>query len=345
MAQSADRERDPIMPLPLPLEARQAVRPSLAVVIPVYNEEQVLQRTYDALSKRLETLDVRWSVLFVNDGSSDHTAAVLETLFRHDSRVSYILLSRNFGHQAALTAGLDHVDADVVVTMDGDLQHPPELLVDLLCAWRAGYDIVHTKKVSTAGLSWYRRVATGLAYRIVTKVAQVSIIPHASDYRLFDRVALAAIRTLPERGRLYRGLAAWVGFRQCVVPFAASARSAGTSHYGLRQLGTLFMRSLFDYSDVPLYIGLVLGTIAVAISMLYAGFIAVWFLVGEGTPPGWVSSVSVTLALNSVVLFFCGIIGIYVARIYSQVRTRPSYMLSRVRRHEDPGSPMDAAHD
>jgi glycosyltransferase involved in cell wall biosynthesis len=325
---------EPLLPLPFPLTPRENPTPTLCIVIPVYNEEKVLLRTYEELSKVLNAIHVDWSLLFVNDGSKDATAAVLESLYRMDERVSYILLSRNFGHQSALTAGFDHADADIVICMDADLQHPPPLIVDLINAWRQGYDIVHTRKLETEGLSRRRSVPTRVAYAIVRKVAQIRMIPNASDYRLLDRQAHEAIRSLPESARLYRGLTPWIGFRQCVVPFVAAGRAGGTSQYSFKQLLNLFARALFDFSNLPLHLGLFLGAIAISLSTLYLLFILVWLLLGEGAPPGWASSISVTLMLNSISLAFMGIIGVYVARIYNEVRARPAYMLSRIQRHQ-----------
>jgi len=324
-----------LLPLPFPLEPRDNPHPTLCVVVPVFNESYVVARAYEEISTALNAIGwLDWSILFVNDGSRDNTAAILESLFREHERVSYILFSRNFGHQAALTAGFDHADADIIVSMDGDLQHPPELIAQLLEAWRQGYDIVHTRKLETEGLSYIRRTTTWLAYKIISRVSDVSIIPNASDYRLLDRQALESVRSLPENARLYRGLTPWIGFRQCVIPYVAAERAGGTSQYGLKQLLNLFTRSLFDFSSLPLHLGLMLGGISITLSTLYLIFILAWLLLGEGAPPGWASSISVTLLLNSVSLAFSGIIGVYVARIYNEVRARPAYMLSRIRKHQ-----------
>ncbi len=324
-----------LLPLPFPLEPRDNPHPTLCVVVPVFNESYVVARAYEEISTALNAIGwLDWSILFVNDGSRDNTAAILESLFREHERVSYILFSRNFGHQAALTAGFDHADADIIVSMDGDLQHPPELIAQLLEAWRQGYDIVHTRKLETEGLSYIRRTTTWLAYKIISRVSDVRIIPNASDYRLLDRQALESVRSLPENARLYRGLTPWIGFRQCVIPYVAAERAGGTSQYGLKQLLNLFTRSLFDFSSLPLHLGLMLGGIAITLSTLYLIFILAWLLLGEGAPPGWASSISVTLLLNSVSLAFSGIIGVYVARIYNGVRARPAYMLSRIRKHQ-----------
>jgi dolichol-phosphate mannosyltransferase len=324
---------EPLEPLPFPLEQRDASnRPRLCVVVPAFDEATVLPRTSRALAAALDALDVDWTVLIVNDGSRDRSVGVLEQLHREDSRFGYVLLSRNFGHQAALSAGLDHVEGDLVITMDADLQHPPEMLRALVDAWRQGFDVVHTRKISTAGLSGWRRAVTPVVYSFVTRVAGIRIIPQASDYRLMDRGALEALRSLPEVARLYRGLTSWVGFRQCVIPYVAAERAGGESHYSIRQLVTLGARSLFDFSDIFLHAALAVGSLGVFLSALYLLFILGWVVVGRTAPPGWVSSISVTIVLNSILLFFVGIIGVYVARIYREVRRRPTYIVSRVRR-------------
>ena len=319
---------EPVLPLPYPLETR-TTRPRLCVVLPAFNEAQVLPMTYAALRDMLDTLDVQWRILFVNDGSSDNSAAVLHSLRRTDDRVGYLLLARNFGHQAALTAGLDHSVGDLVITMDADLQHPPLVIADMLAAWREGYDVVHTRKLVTEGLSTSRDIVTRLAYRLIQRVSRVMIIPHASDFRLMDRSVVEAMRALPETTRLYRGLTPWLGFRQGVLPIVAAKRAAGQSQYSIRQLFSLFSRAFFDFSSAPLHLGLLLGGAAVGLSLLYLTFIVAWMAFGTNAPPGWASSISVTLLLSSISLAFSGIIGVYVARIYDQVRARPTYVISQ----------------
>lgn len=322
---------EPILPLPFPLERREQSGVRVCVVLPAFNEAQILPRTYAALKEKLDEIGLSWTVLFVNDGSRDESAAVLDSLRRADDRVGYILLARNFGHQAALTAGLDYAEGDVIITMDADLQHPPAVIPQLLAAWRAGYDVVHTRKLVTEGLSMTRDLTTRVAYRLIQRVSKVTIIPHASDFRLMDRSAVDVLRQLPETNRLYRGLMPWLGFRQCVVPIVAAERAAGRSQYGVRQLLGLFAKAFFDFSSAPLHVGLLLGGAAVVLSALYMLFILAWLVFAERTPPGWASSVSVTLLLGSISLAFSGIIGVYVARIYDQVRARPTYVASRVR--------------
>ena len=319
----------PAAALPFPLAPREDFA-SLCVVIPVYNEAQVLELTFARVSAVLDELDMSWSILFVSDGSTDDTVSILESLARRDERVNYLCLSRNFGHQAALAAGLDHADADVVVMMDGDLQHPPELLPVLVAAWREGYDVVHTRKLSSEGLSLWRRLTTMVAYKAISRVAHVEIIPDASDFRLLDRTAHRALKAMPEQNPLYRGLSLWIGFRQAIVPFKAAAREGGgTSRYGLRQLMQLFARSFFDFSNAPLHVGVLLGVVTVGACFAYAVFTMVAYLFGVSIPKGYVTLIFVIVLLSSINLTFSGILGVYLARIYDEVRHRPSYVVGQ----------------
>jgi polyisoprenyl-phosphate glycosyltransferase len=336
---SMHQQLESVEPLPFALEPRQA-RPSVAIVVPVFNEEHVVRMTYERVAKVMNQLGLEWSLTFVNDGSRDGTIVVLEDLYERDRRVSYVILSRNFGHQAALSAGLDHCDADIVITMDADLQHPPELIPSMIDAWREGYDVVHTRKLSTEGLSPMRSLITRIAYRLVQSVSSVNIIPQASDYRLLDRDALMALKELPERSRLYRGLTPWVGYRQAVVPFVADERQAGTSQYGLRQLASLFARSFFDFSHAPLHVGLAAAGASITICFAYLAYVLGAYVLGASVPPGFVSIMFAIGFLISVNLFFVGILGVYVARIYDEVRGRPTYLISRVRRRK-PNSEED----
>jgi dolichol-phosphate mannosyltransferase len=319
--------------LPTPLRARSIERPKVCVVIPVFNEEAVILRTFAELATALNELKIDWTALLVNDGSNDATLSKVEQLFQHEERVSYLVLSRNFGHQGALAAGLDHADGDLVISMDADLQHPPGLLRTMIDAWRAGYDVVHTQKIRTVGRSRRDALAAAITYRTVVGLAGVRIVPHASDYRLLDRAALAAVRSLPERAKLYRGLTTWIGYRQAVVRYVAAERAAGRSQYTLGKRLVVVASQLFDFTNTPLYIGLFAGGAALLFSLLYLAYIVVWFFTGDERPPGWASLISVTLILNSVGLLFLGIIGVYVARIYDEVRGRPPYMIAAIREH------------
>ncbi len=317
-------------PLPIPLEPRSA-EPRVVLVVPAHNEQDAIALAFAEISKVMDSLELEWSIIFVNDGSHDATLDVLEELYRRDNRVSYISLSRNFGHQSALAAGLDHAVGDVVVTMDADLQHPPAVIPTLLQAWRQGYDVVHTRKVATADLGLIRRFVTRFAYGAIHAAASVEFVVQASDFRLLDARAQQAIHELPERGRLYRGLARWVGFRQAVVPFHAAGRVAGSSSYGLRQLSSLFGRAFFDFSNVPLRLALFLGTAAIFLCIAYLVFVLVAWAVGKAIPPGFVSLIFAFGFLSSVNLMMIGVLGVYIGRIHEEVRARPTYLVARNR--------------
>ena len=323
---------EPLGELPLPLEPR-IVQPHVVLVLPAYNEQRAIIPVYRGICSVMESLPVSWSVLFVNDGSEDGTLHVLDELYRSDERVSYISLSRNFGHQSALEAGLDHAVGDLMITMDADLQHPPALLPVLIEGWRQGYDVIHTRKISTRDLGRTRAIATRIAYRAIRSAATIDFIPQGSDFRLMDATARDAIRALPERGRLYRGLARWIGLRQAVVAFEADERVAGSSTYGLRQLASLFSKAFFDFSSAPLRLALVLGSAAIALCMAYVAFVFVAYIVGASLPPGFVSLIFAIVFLSSLNLTLIGVLGVYVSRIYDEVRGRPSYLVGRTRMH------------
>jgi polyisoprenyl-phosphate glycosyltransferase len=336
-----------LRPGSVPFELVRRTGPArLCVVVPVYNEARVVETLVTRVETALADPELEWSLLFVSDGSTDDTVALLEALAGRDDRVRYLSLSRNFGHQAALTAGLDHADAeaDLVITMDGDLQHPPELLPVLVDAWRRGYDVVHTRKLSTAGLPFWRRLATKAAYGAAGRVAEVEIVPESSDFRLLDRTALRALRAMPERHPLYRGLTAWIGFRQAVVPYAAGAREHGESRYGLRQLFQLFSRSFFDFSSAPLHVGVVMGGVTIVVCAAYAIFTLVAYLSGHGVPTGYVTLVFLIVLLSSINLTFSGILGVYLARIYDEVRHRPTYVVGKSSDDAEP-APQESPED
>jgi polyisoprenyl-phosphate glycosyltransferase len=333
--QTEERQQDAfpieqVGPLPIPLEPR-ATQPTVVLVVPAHNEEDAIGLLFAETSKVMGSLGVEWSIIFVNDGSRDSTLGLLEELYQRDDRVSYISLSRNFGHQSALAAGLDHAFGDVVITMDADLQHPPEVIPTLIHAWQQGYDVVHTRKIETTELGVTRRFFTRLAYGAIHATASVEFIAQASDFRLLDAHAQRAIHELPERGRLYRGLARWVGFRQAVVPFHAARRVAGSPSYGFRQLASLFGRAFFDFSNVPLRAALILGTTAIVLCIAYLIFVLVAFAVGKAIPPGFVSLIFAFGFLSSVNLTMIGVLGVYVARIHEEVRARPTYLVARSR--------------
>jgi polyisoprenyl-phosphate glycosyltransferase len=299
-------------------------------VVPTRNESGNVSLLVSRLAAALEGLDAQ--VIFVDD-SDDGTPHEITAAAR-ESSVPVRLHhrqgpERTGGLGGAVVAGLRLVESPWAVVMDGDLQHPPELLAQMLDLWREGFDVVHTQKVSTEDLNLWRRLVTKLAYRAIRRVAQVEIIPEASDFRLLDRTALEALRQLPEQQRLYRGLTRWIGFRQAVLPYEAGARGAGSSRYGLRQLMQLFARAFFDFSNAPLHTGVVLGLATVGSCVAYVVYTVVAYLTGHHVPHGYVTLIFLIVLLSSINLTFSGILGVYLARVYDEVRRRPTYVVGR----------------
>jgi dolichol-phosphate mannosyltransferase len=301
----------------------------LSVVCPAYQEEEVLPLFHSALAAVLDQLPDHYEieVIYVDDGSRDRTLDVLKDLARQDARVQYLSLSRNFGHQAALTAGLEHAAGDVVVTLDSDLQHPPELLSVLLKKWQQGFAIVLTIRQDDPQLGWFKRCTSRWFYRVMGFLSDTDIRLAAADYRLMSRKAVDALLGLRETHRFLRGMVQWLGFSVAEVPFQPAARKAGTSKYTLRRMVNFATDGMLSFSKVPLRLAPVLGLGAVAFSLLLAGGMALrWCLTGIGMDLAGAALASLYF-LAGCILLGLGIVGEYVGRIYDQVKGRPLYLL------------------
>jgi dolichol-phosphate mannosyltransferase len=305
---------------------------SLAVVVPFFNEEKVIPLFYEAACTELKRLGLAYSFVFVDDGSRDQTQTILNQLADHDPHITVLSFARNFGHQIALSAGLDYADGDVIVTMDGDLQHPPAAIRDLLAAWEQGADIVY----GVRGNADTRSVATGTVahvfYRVMKRFTRVEIVPDAKDFRLISRQALAVLRTMRERHRFLRGMVPWMGFRYATVPYEEQARAADVSRYGWRQLARLARHGLFSFSTVPLDFITLLGVGLTGLAALYLVFALVSWLAYGRSVPGWTSVIVVSLVIGGVQLISLGIIAQYVGMIFEEVKGRPLYVLKQERR-------------
>jgi dolichol-phosphate mannosyltransferase len=306
-----------------------AQQPLVSVVIPVLNEAECVAAVHAELRRVCDPLPYRFEFLFVDDGSSDGTAGSLAGLRRGDERVHFLVLSRNFGHQAALSAGLAHAAGDAVITMDGDLQHPPALIVELLARFADGYDVVNTTRLSTAEVGLGKRLFSRLFYRVFNWLACVHIEPGGADYRLLARPVVDALNRLPEVRRFLRGLVPWLGFRQTVVPFTAPARVAGRSKYTFWRSLRLAVEGITAFSFYPLRkLALFGGGVALA-AFVYALLMIGFHLFGGATVPGWTSLLFCVLFLGGCQLFALGVIGEYVGRVLEQVKERPVYLVSR----------------
>lgn len=316
----------------------------VSIAIPVHNEEEVLPELLRRLSAVLDqTAGGPHEVVFVDDGSRDRSLALLREAARHDPRVRAVALSRNFGHQAAVTAALDHCRGDVVVVMDADLQDPPEAIPPLLAAIADGHDVAYATRVRRKE-SLPLRLSYALAYRVIASLSRVDLPLDAGDFCAMSRRVVDHIRRAPEHNRYIRGLRSWVGFRQVAVPVERSSRFAGTSKYSVGALFRLAFDGIFAFSAVPLRVAAVAGLVAILLSALFATYAVYARLAVGQVPPGFTASIVLMTFLAGVQLTFLGIIGEYIGRIYEDVKARPLYVVDAVIGHVDSEEKSLAAH-
>lgn len=301
---------------------------TLSVVVPVYNEEEVLPQFYERLKSALTTVPCAAEIVFVDDGSGDRTPLLLAAMAREDPRVRVLTFTRNFGHQAALCAGLDHCTGDATMMIDADLQDPPELVREFYAKWKEGYDVVFGRRQRLReGVA--KRVIYHLFYRLLRFLANIDIPLDTGDFSLVDRRVVLALRDLPERTRFLRGLRSWVGRRQLGIEYVRQVREAGESKYSLAKLFKLAFDGIFSFSTAPLKLALVLGLMVSAVGFVVIGLLVYLRLVRSFDLPGWTSLMVVVLFLGGIQLTTVGIVGEYVARIYEEVKRRPIYLLAR----------------
>ena len=311
-----------------------------SVIVPMFNEEEVLGETCRRLRHVMDATGETYEIVFINDGSRDKTADMLRAVCQEDKRVKLIDFSRNFGHQSAITAGMDFAGGQCMVIIDGDLQDPPELIPGMIALWRGGYDIVYGKRTSREGDSFMKKLTAKLFYRILHAMTDVDIPVDTGDFRLIDRSVADALKQLPERNRYVRGLMGWVGFKQTAMEFERSERFAGTTKYPLRKMLKLAMDGIMSFSFKPLKIASWLGSIISAGSFLYLISVLIQRLfLPDSAQPGWASLIAATLFLNGITLLILGIMGEYIGRIYDEVKNRPLYILRDTVNLEDRESP------
>jgi glycosyltransferase involved in cell wall biosynthesis len=304
---------------------------TISVVIPLYNELEVLPVLYLRLTKVMEGLGEPYEIIFVNDGSDDGSLAQLRELQAADKRLKLLSLSRNFGHQIAITAGLDHSCGQAVIVMDADLQDPPEIIPQLVEQWRKGYDIVFAVREKRRGEGLFKRATAALFYRLLRRLTSTDIPVDAGDFRLMSRKAVDALKNIRERSRFIRGLAGWIGFQQTSVPYIRDVRYAGTTKYPLKKMVRFAFNGLISFSSVPLQLASYLGFIVSSVSFIYIVY-AVWLkLFTDRTILGWTSVMVAVLFLGGVQLLCLGIVGEYIGRIYEEVKQRPLYIVDEAR--------------
>jgi dolichol-phosphate mannosyltransferase len=299
----------------------------LSVVIPIYNEAEVLELLRKRLSAVLDKIGLAFEVILVDDGSTDTSADHMRAFAQHDARWKAVILSRNHGHQLALTAGLEHARGNVVVVLDADLQDPPELIPDMLTKWRQGFQVVYGERTNRLGESWLKRATASIFYRAIRSLSGVNIPRNVGDFRLMDRKVVDALKKMPEHYRFVRGMVAWVGFKQCPIYFERPARAAGVTKYPWRKMLYFAFDAIFAFSVVPLRISTIVGLIVMALSMGEIIWTLYLRLVLNAVIPGFTPVFISILFLGGLNLVTLGILGEYIGRIYVETKARPLYFV------------------
>jgi len=304
---------------------------SLAVVVPFYNEQAVIRPFYEAVSHELDQLEIPYQFVFVDDGSVDNTLTLLNELADQDNRVTVLSFTRNFGHQIALTAGLDYADADATVTMDGDLQHPPSALAAMIAAYEAGAEVVYAVRGNDDKRNLLKRSAAHYFYRLLKGLTRVEILEDAKDFRLLSRTALEAIQEMRETHRFLRGMVPWMGFPYQVIHYEEQARFADESKYSWKQLARLARYGFFSFSTASLDMITILGFCLTGLAMIYLVYALVAWAIWGQLVPGWTSVIVVVLIVSGVQLISVGILAQYIGMIFEEVKHRPLYLLKQKR--------------
>jgi len=306
-------------------EIAQTVR--FSIVVPAYNEQEVLPEFHRRLCAVLGVLEGGSEIVYVNDGSHDNTLAVLQELQRNDLRVIIVDLSRNFGKEIALTAGLDYARGEAAVAIDADLQDPPELIPELVKQWNAGFDVVYAKRTERSGETWLKKLTAKLFYRVIKHVSHVVIPEDSGDFRLLSRRALDALKQLREQHRFMKGLFAWIGYPQKAVLYRRDARFAGITKWNYWKLWTLALEGITSFTTAPLKIATYVGVAAALLAFLFALFIVYRTLVYGDPVRGYPSLTVIVLFLGGIQLVALGVIGEYLGRMFTETKHRPLYLV------------------
>lgn len=310
----------------------------ISIVVPTFNEEGNVEILFDKIKSNLKK--EKLEVIFVDDGSTDGSLDILKSMAAKHDEVKYISFSRNFGHQAALRAGLKSAKGDAVISMDADLQHPPELLPKLILEWKNGYEIVYTKRDDSKAekVGAIRKKSSVIFYGLINYLSGLSIDPGAADFRLLDRRVLDVINDFPEPNLFLRGLVNWVGFKTLAIEYIPAKRFTGSSKYSIKKLFNLAINGITQFSVKPLRISIVVGFIMAAIGALYGGYALVeFFLRGSSITSGWTSLIIIILLTSGIQLILLGVVGEYVGKTFQQTKQRPDYIIARTNISEDKG--------
>ena len=301
------------------------------LVIPVFNEAGVVEQTHARICEVISHLPHTFTIYYVDDGSNDGTADSLAALSKQDGRIILLEFSRNFGHQAALTAGLDASQGDFVISMDGDGQHPPEMITQMLELFNQGYDIIHTQRTEDVSASSFKQFTSLAFYNLINTISGTQMIPGAADFRGMSRQAVDALKAMPEYHRFLRGMISWMGYKSAILPYRQPPRVAGRSKYSLGKMLRLASDAIFSFSLIPLYIGLSSGLVFFALAFIQLTYVLTLWLTGntEHVVPGWSSLMAILLIASGIIMILLGFIGVYVGYIFQEVKKRPIYLLKK----------------
>ncbi len=313
--------------------------PTFSIVVPIFNEAKSLPELSRRVRETMEKAGEPWELVLVDDGSIDDSTEMLRELAKQDSRVRPVIFARNFGHQIAVTAGLDYSRGKAIVIIDADLQDPPEVIPDLIAKWREGYEVVYAVRAEREGESFFKRFTAALFYRIINRLTDIKIPLDTGDFRLMDRRVVDVLNTMREHHRFLRGMSAWVGFRQTGIPYKRAARFAGETHYPFRKMLRLALTAITGFSFWPLQVATYLGFISAGISTVAIPVVIVLRLAGSQAFFGQATTLIAVLFLGGVQLISLGILGEYIGRLYDEARGRPLYII-----HESPETDKEHNH-
>jgi dolichol-phosphate mannosyltransferase len=301
---------------------------TIDLVIPVFNESEVISQTYAEICNVIDLIQHDFRFIYVDDGSNDRTADTLRTISTKDPRVTLLQLSRNFGHQAALTAGMDASQGDMMISMDGDGQHPPEMIPQMIQLIQNGYDIVQTQRMEDDSLS-FKKITSNFFYWLINKISGTQVLSGAADFRALSKNALNGLRSMHEYHRFLRGMISWMGYHSVILPYHEPKRIAGKSKYSLGKMLRLASDAIFSFSLAPLYIGLSAGLIFFILACAQLTYVLVLWLTNntDNVVPGWSSLMGILLVASGIIMILLGFIGVYVGYIFQEVKRRPIYLL------------------
>ncbi|MDR2570736.1 MAG: glycosyltransferase family 2 protein [Oscillospiraceae bacterium] len=304
--------------------------PIYSVVIPVFNEQEVIAEAYKRLTDVMVSMGEAYELVFVNDGSNDRTGQMIAELCANDASVRLINFTRNFGHMSAITAGMEYARGQAIFIIDADMQDPPEIFPQMAAKWKEGYHVAYGKRIKRKGESVFKRMSAKFFYKFIRRMTSVDMPPDTGEFRLIDRKVCDAVNKLPEKSRYIRGLVSWVGFKQIPVEYVREERFAGVTKYPLRKMVTFAMDAVTSFSYKPLKLATMLGFSISLFSFLYILYVIYQRFFTEQTITGWASTMAAILFTQGIVLMILGLMGEYIGRIYTELQNRPSYIVMEI---------------